>query len=118
MTGAFLLGAISAGWTAFLISQGLDRADQWSSVAALAFTVFFGIAGLIIAATAGRAAAQARTASPSPDRPAAGPSTVVQHIEARGNAPIQGSGVQYNSFHTTGDEAAGRSNPERTDEVD
>jgi hypothetical protein len=41
-------GAASAAWVAFLISQGLDRADKWSSVAAFLGIVIFGIPGLIV----------------------------------------------------------------------
>jgi hypothetical protein len=47
-TGLFTAGAASAAWAAFLASQGLDRADKWSSVAGFVGIVAFGVAGLVV----------------------------------------------------------------------
>ncbi|WP_433370122.1 hypothetical protein ACQPZX_44895 [Actinoplanes sp. CA-142083] len=56
-TGAVL---ISAAAVAFLVTQGLDRADKWSSVMQL----FIAILGLILAVTGWRF----RSAPPAPPR--------------------------------------------------
>lgn len=47
-TGLFAAGAASTAWAAFLVSQGLDRADKWSSVAGFVGIVVFGVAGLVV----------------------------------------------------------------------
>lgn len=46
--GLFAAGAASAAWVVFLISQGLERADKWSSVGGFLGIVVFGVAGLVV----------------------------------------------------------------------
>ncbi|MFJ8691131.1 hypothetical protein [Micromonospora wenchangensis] len=96
----FVAGAASALWAVFLISEGLDKADKWSSVAAFIGTVVLGVLGLV---TARRSA----NPTPSPTSPPAGnggppPSTGVQTINVHGGiAPIVGpGGTQTNTFNT------------------
>jgi hypothetical protein len=43
----FAAGAVAAGWVVFLVRQGLDHADKWSSVLGVLLTVVFGVAGLL-----------------------------------------------------------------------
>jgi hypothetical protein len=77
-------GLILCAWAAFLITQGLQRADSWSSIAAFAATVVFGVLGLL---SGGRE--RLPELRPQPTQ------RVVVH---GGNAPIQQSGVQHNTF--------------------
>lgn len=46
--GLFAAGAVAAAWVAFLISQGLERADKWSSIAGFFGILVFGVAGLAV----------------------------------------------------------------------
>jgi hypothetical protein len=49
----FVAGAVAASWAAFLVRQGLDHADKWSSIVGVLLTVVFGVAGLLATRHAG-----------------------------------------------------------------
>lgn len=100
----FVAGVASALWVVFLISQGLEKADQWSSVAAFGGTVVFGILGLVMARRSGDPA-QGASLPNTPDTPDSEtlPPPGGQNINVHGGiAPIVGpGGTQTNTFNTT-----------------
>lgn len=97
----FVAGVASALWVVFLIGQGLDKADQWSSVAAFGGTIVFGILGVLMARRSGDQA-RAVSSPETPDRETAPPPGSQTINVYGGNAPIAGpGGTQTNTFHTT-----------------
>lgn len=121
--GVFLAGLALGGWLIFLAGEGLDRADQWSSVVGAVAAVLLGLGGLVIGALSWREARRANErpavppgASPrapsstSPGGPTAGPAPVtappagpVQLNLASGDATVYG--VQGGNLYL-GDSAA------------
>ncbi|MFI7081693.1 hypothetical protein ACIBO1_30830 [Micromonospora sp. NPDC049903] len=97
----FVAGLASALWAVFLVGQGLEKADQWSSVAAFGATVVFGVLSVLIARRS-RHPAQERSSPGTPNDgtlPPPGNQTINVH---GGIAPIVGpGGTQTNNFNTT-----------------
>ena len=103
----FVAGVASALWVVFLIGQGLEKADQWSSVAAFGGTVVFGVLGVLMARRSGDPA-QGTSLPGTPGTPGTPDSETLpppgaQSINVHGGiAPIVGpGGTQTNTFNTT-----------------
>jgi len=80
----FLAGAAIASWVMFLISQGLSRADQWSSVGGFIASVVLGASGLVIAWLALKQSRRETAIETSPSKPTSTGS--VFHVKAKRDA--------------------------------
>ncbi|MFG3558938.1 hypothetical protein ACGGAQ_31640 [Micromonospora sp. NPDC047557] len=95
----FLLGVASASWVAFLMWQGLDKSDKWSSVAGVMLTVAFGIGSL----WASRRGTDTQAAGPTSPATAEDPAASLASLPpAAGQAaPSPSGGSVFNVNATT-----------------